>query len=349
MRAVIAVFLTLAANVAAASAATSLDEFRAADGFAMQADLSSALPHLKRIDAHDLSGERRASFECMRDRFVVRKPVSISDDVDTWTKQVIVAYRAFWTETMLHAATPEHGEASLAAQLARLSSGAKHRRTPPMEVIEKELKTQLEARGYHALFGVTAPLREFMLWRVQDDRTYDVDLPGGREAVHVSMLDGFISFGWLGFATCDYLHNGGWATPERLFAVHTDYDLESEAFRVSYLAHEGQHFADYRRFPGLEQPELEYRAKLVEIATAQTTLYDLLADFQQATGANRSTPHPWANAQLITNLGINVLDGVPPSVDAWKKVSSDRLHAAARQLLAEDTAQREASRQLSPH
>src|SRR4029077_9164441 len=66
-------------------------------------------------------------------------------------------------------------------------------------------------------------------------------------------------------------HTDGWATAMTLYAVRSAYDIESESFRVSYLAHEAQHFADYGRFPKLARPEREYRAKLTELAEAQAT------------------------------------------------------------------------------
>jgi hypothetical protein len=193
----------------------------------------------------------------------------------------------------------------------------------------------------HALFGVTAPLREFMLWRAQYEQTYDVDLPEGRQAVHVVMLDGFVSLGWLGYASCDYWHSGGWATPEKLFAVRSAYDLQSESFRISYLAHEGQHFSDYRRFPEFKQPDLEYRAKLVEIAQARSTLFDLLAAFSENGSDDREQPHTWANRQVVTQLAAELLGGTTPTANAWREISATQLNAAARRLLEQDSRRRE--------
>ena len=315
-------------------------EFRAATGVALQADLKSALPHLARIRAEDLSGEKLTTFLCMRDRFVGHKPVKDDDAIDPSTAKVLAAYRGYWTRVMLGSTSAAEAEPVLASTLAKLlgeSTGS-----PAMDALEPILQRKLEAHGYHALFGVTAPLREFMLWRKQSDETYDIDLPGGREAVHVTMMDDFVSYGWLGYATCDYYHSAGWAKPDRLFAVRSAYDLDSEEFRVSYLAHEGQHFADYRRFPALAQPELEYRAKLVEVATAKTTLYDLLAGFTANGGDSREAPHPWADRQVVTRLAAKVLGGKPPSAEAWKAVSIEQLNAAAHELLEQDNRDREA-------
>jgi hypothetical protein len=335
----------LAVTPTPSSSADSPAEFRTAGSFAMQADMKSALPHLLRVRPEALPAERRAVWACMRERFANKKPEAIPADVDAWTADVLAQYRRYWTRVMLGTASAAAGEHELTATLAKKLDhwdGAQD-----MAALEPLLEDQLKARGYHALFGVTAPLREFMLWRKQTDQTYDIDLPQGREAVHVAMMDDFISLGWLGYATCDFHYSGGWAGSDRLFAVRPAYDLESEEFKVSYLAHEGQHFSDYRRFPGLPQPDLEYRAKLVEISRAKTTLFDLLAAFEANGSDDRNTPHPWADRQVVKNLAAKLLNGEAPSAQAWKHFSVDQLNAAARELLKEDSRKREATKSQS--
>ena len=116
---------------------------------------------------------------------------------------------------------------------------------------------------------------------------------------------------------------GGWAKPDALYAVRASYDLASEEFYVSYLAHEGQHFADYARYPMLEQPELEYRAKLTEIALSTTTTATLLANFASLGGDSRDSPHAFA-ARRVTIA----LQGVP----------MERVREAAVEKLRDSTA-----------
>jgi hypothetical protein len=124
-------------------------------------------------------------------------------------------------------------------------------------------------------------------------------------------------------ATCGVAQTGGWAKPDALYAVRASYDLASEEFRVSYLAHEGQHFADYARYPMLEQPELEYRAKLTEIALSTTTTATLLANFASLGGDSRDSPHAFA-ARRVTIA----LQGVP----------MERVREAAVEKLRDSTA-----------
>src|SRR5215472_15819422 len=115
-------------------------------------------------------------------------------------------------------------------------------------------------------------------------------------------MSGFVLKGWLGFATCDKEFSGGWAAKDTLYCVRDSYDLDSEHFRVSYLAHEAQHFADYLRFPKLGQPELEYRAKLVELARADDSLYALLEAFTRQSVTNRTSPRAFADLRVVQRL-----------------------------------------------
>jgi hypothetical protein len=211
-----------------------------------------------------------------------------------------------------------------------------------MNTLESKLKQQLNARGYFSLFGVTSPLREFMLWRKQDSIEYVIDLPEGREKVAVTMLEDFISYGWVSYATAEVHHTGGWTTPERLYCVRASYDTNSEDFRVSYLAHEGQHFRDTRHFPKLEQPELEYRAKLTEIALADTTLFDLLREFSDNQSDSRTQPHPYANRRLMDGLSRVLASTSPAQGTAtqaawWERIAPATIRATAARLLQEDS------------
>jgi hypothetical protein len=121
----------------------------------------------------------------------------------------------------------------------------------------------------------------WMLWKIQSPRTYHINLPEREVDVHVVFMDSFVSLGWAGYATCGRSHTGGWATKDSLYAVVSAYDTTSEQFRVSYLAHEGKHFSDYSEFPQLEQPELEYRAKLTELAASDQSTHALIKAFAE--------------------------------------------------------------------
>ncbi|QBB71177.1 hypothetical protein ELE36_12895 [Pseudolysobacter antarcticus] len=315
----------------------SVEEFRNGTNLALQGDMRAALQHLDTVSPDALNDEQRKTWACMRKRFRANTQ-TVSVD---WTQSVFAAYRSYWSHVMLGKVSAQSAEHELAKKLAKLVyEYGKKSVVVNMDTIEPLLSTKLETLGYHALFGVTTPMREFMLWHKQTDQSYDVDLPAGRQVVHVVMLDDFVSLGWAGYATCDYYHTAGWAKPDRLYAVRAAYDLHSEAFQVSYLAHEGQHFSDYQHFPGMEQPELEYRAKLAEISKARSTILDLLNDFAANESDSPEQPHPWANRKVVTELAEVLLHDQLPSDIAWKSIAAADINATAERLLKQDTERR---------
>ena len=319
---------------------TALEQYRQGMALAVQGEMARALPLLRGIEAQRLEPGRRAHLGRVLARFRDARAATTVDaaalSLDAWTAGVLADYRRYWHRAMLAPAQREAAERELARRLAGRLGRPAH---SGMDELEPLLEQQLARRGWHALFGLTLPLREFMLWRSQQEQRYTVALPEGEEQVPVAMLDGFASYGWVGFATAERSHTGGWTTPERLFCVRSAYQPDSEAFRVSYLAHEGQHFADKRRFPALEQPELEYRAKLTELALAEQTQDSLLQSFADNQSERRSSPHAHANRQLTLDLAA-ALGRTAGGSRWWQDLAPAQIRSAAHQLLRQDSARR---------
>jgi len=209
-----------------------------------------------------------------------------------------------------------------------------------LDAASERAKGVIAREGLFALTGVTSPYYELMLWKTQTPTTYHVKLPERSLDVHVVFLDDFVSLGWAGYATCGRAHSGGWATKDSLYAVKSAYNVGSEAFRVSYLAHEGRHFSDYGEFPKLEQPELEYRAKLTEIAVSDSTTYDLAVGFARGSGTDRSVPHAFANFCVARDLSREVFESHDLVTDEsrWRGIPAGRLRAAAARVLKKNSA-----------
>jgi hypothetical protein len=278
----------------------------------------------------------------MLERLGARK-VPATDPSDPVLAGVLSTYREYWLRSLRHEHPLPDNETWLLARLNTQVKAAGGHSAASMDGLEPALDALIGAHGYHALLGVTSPLRELMLWKTETEEHYDVPLPEGTQSVTVVFMDGFASLGWAGFATCDRHHSGGWTKPDRLYAVRSAYDLASEDFRVSYLAHEGQHFSDSRRFPNLEQPDLEYRAKLVELAVGKTSVYQLLDAFASNVGTDPSVPHSLANGRVIKDLGKRLFPA-ESNAPIWRDASVERINAAAADLLREDSARREAAR-----
>jgi hypothetical protein len=296
------------------------------------------LPILKALPASSLSAERLRLRDGIVARFTGIRADPTPAGIDAWTANVLAAYRTYWKQTMLGEQSQPLAESILAKTLATLLNQPSNSHHPPdLDALEQPLLTELERHGWQGLLGVTTPFRELLLWRGQAEAKYDITLPEGREQVTVVMLSDFASLGWLGFATLDYFHTGGWTKPDRLFCVAESYDLGSESFRVSYLAHEAQHFRDNRLHPRLEQPELEYRAKLVEISLADQMLSPLLEGFRTNRSASRDQPHAFANRRLMEGLSQVLLQKQAGGSAWWGNLPPEEIKAAARRLLIQDT------------
>jgi hypothetical protein len=314
---------------------------------ALGGDMVAALALIDSIPTAQLSPKDSATADCLRRTF--HAPPA-REDLPPRTSAILSVYRNYWQSAMLRRATAPDAEARLLDELHAIvgADSADTTGAGGLESASERAKATIEKEGLHALAGVTSPFWELMIWKVHTPTTYRVKLTDQTLAVRVVFLDDFVSLGWAAYATCGRAHTGGWATSKELYALKSSYVLDSEDFRVSYLAHEGRHFADYRRFPKLEQPELEYRAKLTEIALSDTTTHSLIANFSRRTLRDRSVPHSFANHCVARDMTKAVFGGGPgagagPGDGAgdparWAGVPAERLRREARRLLEESDA-----------
>jgi hypothetical protein len=323
----------------AAPPAAGNDAVRASLSSVLQGRGTEAVATLRGVDTAGLTPRNAVTRSCMLERLGERRlpDATVSDPL---VAGVLSAYRQYWLRALLSGEPAAAHEGWLLERLNRLVSEAGGATAATLDGLEPTLDSLIGARGYHVLLGVTSPLRELMLWRTETEERYDVGLPEGVQPVRVMFMDDFASLGWAGFATCDRSHSGGWTRPDRLYAVRSAYDPGSEAFRVSYLAHEAQHFADNRRYPGLDrQDELEYRAKLTELAVADSTLYDLLDGFARNVSDDRGVPHSYANRRVVRGLAARLFAD-SAATPAWRTAPPERISRTARELLREDSARR---------
>lgn len=191
-------------------------------------------------------------------------------------------------------------------------------------------------RGLHVQQGRTPPLHELLLWACQQPRVYEVALPEGfTQPVRVFILEDFLSNGWTHYSRCGMRGPGGWANQEGLYAVKHRYDsLDSEEFRVSFLGHEAQHFADLRRWPDMPSWHLEYRAKLAQLVLASKSLDKIIEQFVRTRTDDKSLPHPHANGRVVEHLLARLDTARAGTLTSVPRVDIKR---TARVLLLEDT------------
>jgi hypothetical protein len=304
--------------------------YRQAIGSMIAADGPAAVALLRALPPQGLSDPQRSTRDCIVARFGPGANGAAAGDavaLSPTAAAVLAAYRSYWSAMLMHRAPQPQAEQALREALQRQTGLA----SPDLAAQTEAARALVERQGLHALAGVTAPLHELMVWRKQTSRSETVLLPEQSIDVTVTLLDDFVSLGWLAHATCDRHHTGGWATREGLMVVAPSWDLSSEDYRVSLLAHEAQHFADIRRFPKLGSADLEYRAKLVELILAEQTQRELLLDFAAQAQPERASAHAYASHWLMKHLRARL------ATDDLAAVAPATLREAARALLHEHT------------
>jgi hypothetical protein len=309
----------------AAAAGTPVDS---AVGAILQADGPAARRFLDRVGPGDLEFRR-----CALDRLGGDLAAGL-DGVKPLARDALLAYRRYWLTSIGDLKQRQAAEADLTETLGRLL----HRHFSDIEAAEPILAKALKAQGYWSLEGKTGFLRELMLWHSQRSTRFEVALPDGKWTSTVFELDRFVSRGWSSYFTCDRTGTGGWTNPEGLYVVMPAYkSLDDERFRVNFLSHETQHFADNQRFPALKSWEKEYRAKLVELALADQTRLRVLTYFDSDQGDDPDSPHSYANKRVLIALRQRL--GLEPDADLSQVEGGALRQAAAAQLRA-DTEER---------
>jgi hypothetical protein len=279
-----------------------------------------------------------------RQRFILRdEEWPVTPNASPLMLDAMAAYRDYWTRSMMGELGPTEAEARLTRAIRGVLATHGHPTDVPDAEVLGQLKERIEAQGAHVLGGMTRPYLDLMLWTGQDSTRYEVELTDGVQPVDVIFLSDFLVKGWSHFATFGRAYTGGWATKEALYCLREDYDLESERFTVSYLKHEGRHFADYPRFPALEQADLEYRGKLTELIYARESLFHILDHFVRTGEPNPNAPHAYANFAVTTDLSRALFGDDQRDAERYRTVDPELIHAKAGALLIDHTARLQAA------
>lgn len=199
------------------------------------------------------------------ERFYKKNPDYRISHEDLWIENVINTYRSYFVDVLTNKIERSVAEADLMGNLNRYLPAEK--KGTDMQMTEESVKNIFNEKGFGFLSGRVEPHYGPFIWKTIDKRMYHVELPDTTEEVQVCFLDDFLMLSWLHFATFGEVYAGGWTEKDALYCIVPNYrDILNEAlFLVSFLKHEAQHYCDYRQFPKLKGPDLEYRAKLVEI------------------------------------------------------------------------------------
>lgn len=299
-------------------------------------------------DAERLFNEARFAGDAgaaLREQFVARflahdglietPPAGLADGVAR-------SYRKYWRRKLMHETDAAEADAVLDAEVSNVLSNQGHAVSAdvdPWPVAERVLRSQ----GLHVSAAATPPWRDLFVWSDERRQTYPVELTDGAVPVEVVFMDGFVVQGWKDFASLGLAATTGWVENGRLYCVAWAYDVDSENFAVSYLKHEARHLADLERYPDMDTTELEYRAKLTELAFASGDLQRIWNDFRAKAAENPDSPHAMANWRVVRDVK-RVLDRRQDASAHTRDepIDARRLNEAARQLLQDNTRRHEA-------
>jgi hypothetical protein len=311
-----------------------------ATGLALQGDAAAAVQALVQTPAASFAGKDAIFRTCMVTRFgAASQPAFDLDASDPWVANLARNYVLYWQHALTKPKDRDAAERELRSAVGTLL-GRPVTSDADFDAAEDAITSEAEKRGFHVLLGRTAPLRELMLWKKQTIEERQVELPETRQSVTVYFLDDFVLRGWGSYATCERRSAGGWATEKGLFAVVPAYkSLQDETFSVRFLAHESQHFADKHAFPNLKSWELEYRAKLVELALAESSQASTMELICENRGASEDSPHGYADTRVVDDVSKQL--GMQPRDLCGKKTPTGQpLRNAAKQILLEDSRKR---------
>jgi hypothetical protein len=332
----IALIASLApARAAETSTTTPAAKQAIADGVGaiLSGDGARARATLAAIPAADFAQADRTSRACIIARLEGRDTVIEPAVKARFVRRLLRVYRRYWsTVELARPADRPSAERELIIGLRGLIGKAAPRDVSGLEPLITE---RFSKAGCHGLKGVTPPFRELMLWAREDEHDYDVDLPDGKQAVRVVFINDFVSGGWSSYLSCGRTGTGGWTTSKAIYAVRPDPD--SEDFRVSLLAHEGQHFWDKTHLSEMKPWELEYRAKLVGLARADTIREKLVHAFEANQSDDPASSHGYADRKLLATLRRRL--GLPADGDLLT-APRPAVQAAALAELKADTAAR---------
>ena len=253
---------------------------------------------------------------------------------------LLLIYHDYWRTGVLNPKQNHDSDLTkTVTKFLRNGFGPAHDLSADPDSIDKYQKLYIEHLGFHTSgFGKTGKFFDLLVWKTQKDTIYSFVQGGERTSAHVVFMDDFITLGWEEFATLGRLYPGGWTTPKELYCVRSAYDLKSEQFLVSYLAHESRHFADYSLFPKLQSADLEYRAKLTELSLAKSSLYQLIEFFTANANGRSENGHSVANYCVIRDLSKRLFDTeFEEDISKWKQKSPEVINKAAAETLQANT------------
>ena len=272
---------------------------RPLSGYYIRGDMAGAMRFLE--DVPELQELLDAYISIFEKENYIR--YDLPDDLNA----VLLIYQQYFRDVFYLRLPEQEAAASLLQKLRTAVSLPDGDETALAEALER----RFSRAGWHILCGKTNGHYGPYVWKTTVPTVFSVELPDTVSRYTVNLLRDFVLRSWMDYLTFGEFGTGGWASPDgTINCVESAYDLESEKFRVSLLKHEAQHAEDMRRWPEITPPELEYRAKLVELIYTEQT--NLLEKFRAEAAADRTADsHAAASARIQEAFGTAAGKGIP--------------------------------------
>lgn len=311
----------------------------------LMGNIPEALVFLDTIDASTLTERQQKIKQQYYARFRTKDEVYTYKTGNALIRELINIYINYWQKALIDNNSIENYDNELADSAAEfLNKNYSIVSNKPIHDVKDNfpqyMQEYLKTKGLYAATGKTGMFYDLLIHAKETEVFYDVTTPEDTIKVKVVFMEDIISNGWEEYATFGKYYPGGWATTDALFCVKESYDLESEKFLVSYLKHEGKHFADYKLFPKLGGTDLEYRAKLVELSSAKESLFNLIKFFSKNARYDKQNPHGFANFCVIRDLSrLAFSEDIVTDMKKWEEISPDVINGYAVSLLKKNTAE----------
>ncbi|MCW3084686.1 MAG: hypothetical protein JWP12_2052 [Bacteroidetes bacterium] len=311
---------------------------------ALQGDVSSILKKLDSLSDNKLSKEQLD----FKNKYMLRFK-STTEPFDYKTKDTLLisvmkTYQQYWKKVLLKKQPLEDADKELAKTITELIWRSYYKNTGiSKDTILADFTGYTEKlfkqKNISIANGKTSDYYDLLVWAKESEVHYNAQLPESETTVKVIFMEDVVTMGWEEFATFGTYFPGGWATPDALYCVKSTYDLNSENFKISYIKHEAQHFADYKLYPNLSGADLEYRAKLVELIYAEKSANGLITFFSSNSSRDRSNSHAFANNCVIRDLSKAIFHQDWVSDPAkWKSISYKEINEKSRTLFKQNSA-----------
>lgn len=320
-------------------------DFKKIYSYVLQGDIPKVLSVLDTLPDEKLSSGEKKIKEKYFQRFKHQEENTRYNTDDKMLQDVLKIYQTYWKQALLDKEEIEKYEIelkkSLTSFLKKNNYPTQHdyvNETMTLKNIasnfNQHLKNFLSEHNYYSATGKTAGLFDLFVWSTQVPTEYSVDLPETEITTTIIFLEDVVTMGWEEYASFGKVYPGGWATKEELYAVGKAYDTATENFKVSYLKHESQHFADYKKYPLLSGADLEYRAKLTELIYAEETLYNLIRSFIRNASSEGRNPHAFGGYAVIRDLSQNIFSkNFISEIEQWESIPSGRIKKESKNLL----------------